>query len=120
MLDKTSDIAIAVEAWLAAFEAALTSHDDGALRKLFHPDSAMSYYRSALALRRATNYRSGEATTLNDLGLLFHAQGELDSALAYYSEALGIERRLWISRLSAGASFGTWVATASLIVAPSI
>ncbi|HKU09516.1 MAG TPA: NAD(P)/FAD-dependent oxidoreductase [Bradyrhizobium sp.] len=45
MLDKTSDIAIAAEGWLSAFEAALGS--DGALEKLFHPDS---YWRDALAL----------------------------------------------------------------------
>ena len=45
MLDKTSDIAIAAESWLAEFEAAL-GHD-GALEKLFHPDS---YWRDALAL----------------------------------------------------------------------
>lgn len=47
MLDKTSDIAIAVEGWLAAFEAALAARDDGALRQLFHPDS---YWRDAIAL----------------------------------------------------------------------
>src|SRR5438128_12688185 len=47
MLDKTSDIAIAAESWLAEFEAALSVHNDGALRKLFHPDS---YWRDALAL----------------------------------------------------------------------
>jgi thioredoxin reductase len=45
MLDKTSDIAIAAESWLAEFEAALGN--DGALEKLFHPDS---YWRDALAL----------------------------------------------------------------------
>jgi cation diffusion facilitator CzcD-associated flavoprotein CzcO len=47
MLDKTSDIAIAAEGWLAEFEAALAALDDGALEKLFHPDS---YWRDALAL----------------------------------------------------------------------
>ena len=45
MLDKTSDIAIAAESWLAEFEAALGSDD--ALEKLFHADS---YWRDALAL----------------------------------------------------------------------
>jgi len=45
MLDKTSDIAIAAEGWLADFEAALAN--EGALEKLFHPDS---YWRDALAL----------------------------------------------------------------------
>lgn len=47
MLDKTSDIAIAAESWLAEFEAALTAADGGALKKLFHPDS---HWRDALAL----------------------------------------------------------------------
>jgi cation diffusion facilitator CzcD-associated flavoprotein CzcO len=47
MLDKTSDIAIAAEGWLAEFEAALAALDDGALEKLFHADS---YWRDALAL----------------------------------------------------------------------
>jgi cation diffusion facilitator CzcD-associated flavoprotein CzcO len=46
MLDRTSDIAISAESWLAEFEAAL-GHDDGALEKLFHPDS---YWRDVLAL----------------------------------------------------------------------
>ena len=45
MLDKTSDIAIAAEGWLAEFEAALGN--DGTLESLFHPDS---YWRDALAL----------------------------------------------------------------------
>jgi cation diffusion facilitator CzcD-associated flavoprotein CzcO len=45
MLDRTSDIAISAESWLAEFEAALGN--DGALEKLFHPDS---YWRDALAL----------------------------------------------------------------------
>lgn len=47
MLDKTSDIAIAAESWLAEFEAAIAAHDESALRNLFHPDS---YWRDALAL----------------------------------------------------------------------
>ena len=37
MLDKTSDIAIAAESWLAEFESALATRDDGALKKLFIP-----------------------------------------------------------------------------------
>jgi thioredoxin reductase len=45
MLDRTSDIAISAESWLAEFEAALGN--DRALEKLFHPDS---YWRDALAL----------------------------------------------------------------------
>ena len=47
MLDKTSDIAIAAQSWLAEFESALATSDDAALKKLFHPDS---YWRDMLAL----------------------------------------------------------------------
>jgi hypothetical protein len=32
MLDKTDDIAVAAEHWLAEFEAALSESDEGALR----------------------------------------------------------------------------------------
>ena len=39
MLDKTSDIAIAVDNWLAQFEAALAKPDDGALK-----DDKRSYW----------------------------------------------------------------------------
>jgi cation diffusion facilitator CzcD-associated flavoprotein CzcO len=47
MLDKTSDVAVAAESWLAEFESALATLDDGMLEKLFHPDS---HWRDALAL----------------------------------------------------------------------
>ena len=47
MLDKTSDIAIEAEAWLAQFEAALTEADASALDGLFHADS---FWRDVLAL----------------------------------------------------------------------
>ena len=47
MLDKTADIAIAAEGWLAEFESAVAALDEGALENLFHPDS---YWRDALAL----------------------------------------------------------------------
>src|SRR5438445_352688 len=47
MLDKTSDIAIAAEGWLAEFESALAALDEGALKKLFHTDRS---WRDALAL----------------------------------------------------------------------
>ena len=47
MLDKTDDLSVAVENWLAQFEDALAEPDDGALKALFHPDS---YWRDVLAL----------------------------------------------------------------------
>ena len=47
MLDKTDDISVVAENWLAQFETALTEADDAALKDLFHPDS---YWRDAVAL----------------------------------------------------------------------
>ena len=47
MLDKTQDISIAAENWLARFEAAMAQPDGGKLEQLFHPDS---YWRDVLAL----------------------------------------------------------------------
>jgi putative flavoprotein involved in K+ transport len=47
MLDRTDDISIATENWLAQFDGALATADDGLLKTLFHPDS---YWRDALAL----------------------------------------------------------------------
>ena len=47
MLDKTDDISVAADHWLAQFEEALAKSDGGLLRTLFHPDS---YWRDMLAL----------------------------------------------------------------------
>src|SRR5258707_14799369 len=47
MLDKTDDISIAAENWLAQFETALAKPGDFLLKTLFHPDS---YWRDVLAL----------------------------------------------------------------------
>ena len=47
MLDKTDDISVAPDNWLAQFEDALARPHDGLLESLFHPDS---YWRDVLAL----------------------------------------------------------------------
>jgi cation diffusion facilitator CzcD-associated flavoprotein CzcO len=47
MLDRTDDISIATENWLAQFESALAEPDGTALNALFHPDS---HWRDVLAL----------------------------------------------------------------------
>ncbi len=47
MLDKTDDISIGADNWLAQFEDALAKLGDGQLESLFHPDS---YWRDVLAL----------------------------------------------------------------------
>ena len=62
MLDKTQDIAVAAESWLAAFEAALGN--DGALEKLFHPDS---YWRDVVALSWTLQTIAGRENILKAL-----------------------------------------------------
>jgi cation diffusion facilitator CzcD-associated flavoprotein CzcO len=47
MLDKTDDISITAENWLAQFENALATSDGNLLKSLFHPES---YWRDVLAL----------------------------------------------------------------------
>src|SRR5258707_7293267 len=47
MLDRTDDVSITAENWLAQFETALAEPDDGLLKTLFHPDS---HWRDVLAL----------------------------------------------------------------------
>jgi cation diffusion facilitator CzcD-associated flavoprotein CzcO len=47
MLDKTEDIAVSAQHWLAQFEAALAVSDNNELKVLFHPDS---FWRDVLAL----------------------------------------------------------------------
>jgi cation diffusion facilitator CzcD-associated flavoprotein CzcO len=47
MLDKTDDISVAADHWLAQFEDALAKPDDSGLKSLFHADS---YWRDMLAL----------------------------------------------------------------------
>src|SRR3954465_1021049 len=47
MLDKTDDISVAADNWLAQFEEALTGPDDGLLKTLFCQDS---HWRDVLAL----------------------------------------------------------------------
>src|ERR1700704_1970313 len=64
MLDKTSDIGIAAENWLAQFETALAKPDYGALKDLFHPDS---YWRVALALSWTLQTVNGRDAILKTL-----------------------------------------------------
>lgn len=47
MLDKTDDISVAADNWLAQFEEALSGPDEGLLKTLFCPDS---HWRDVLAL----------------------------------------------------------------------
>ena len=64
MLDRTEDIAAAVENWLAQFEDALTKPGDGPLKALFHPDS---YWRDVLALSWTLQTVNGRDAILKTL-----------------------------------------------------
>jgi thioredoxin reductase len=64
MLDRTDDISIAVENWLAQFESALAAPDHGLLQTLFHPES---YWRDVLALSWNIQTINGADAILREL-----------------------------------------------------
>ena len=64
MLDRTDDISIAVENWLAQFESALAGPDEGLLRSLFHSDS---HWRDVLALSWSLQTVSGADSIVREL-----------------------------------------------------
>ena len=49
-------------------------------------------FNESLPIRRATGDREGEATVLNNIGLVYQSSGELRKALEKYNEALPISR----------------------------
>src|SRR5580698_8199414 len=64
MLDKTDDVSIAAENWLAQFESALSRPDPVLLKTLFHPDS---YWRDVLALSWNIQTVNGADAILKEL-----------------------------------------------------
>jgi thioredoxin reductase len=64
MLDRTDDISVAAENWLAQFELALAKPGDGRLESLFHPDS---HWRDVLALSWNIQTVSGADAILREL-----------------------------------------------------
>ena len=64
MLDRSDDISIAAENWLAQFENALARPDGILLETLFHPDS---YWRDVLALSWKIQTVSGADAILSEL-----------------------------------------------------
>jgi cation diffusion facilitator CzcD-associated flavoprotein CzcO len=68
MLDKTDDVSIAADNWLAQFESALAKPGDGVLKTLFHSDS---HWRDVLALSWDIHTVSGADAILS--GLQAHA-----------------------------------------------
>src|SRR5581483_578271 len=67
MLDKTDDIAVTAEHWLAQLEAALSDIDATALTHLFHPDS---YWRDVLAFSWTLQTLNGADAILAELKAL--------------------------------------------------
>jgi cation diffusion facilitator CzcD-associated flavoprotein CzcO len=64
MLDKTDDVSIAAENWLAQFESALVISDHALLKTLFHPES---YWRDVLALSWNLQTVNGADAILTEL-----------------------------------------------------
>ena len=64
MLDKTDDISVAADNWLAQFEDALARADHGLLQALFHSDS---YWRDVLALSWNIQTLNGAEAILDEL-----------------------------------------------------
>ena len=64
MLDKTDDVSIAAENWLAQFESAIATPDESSLKPLFHPES---YWRDVLALSWNLQTVNGANDILRDL-----------------------------------------------------
>jgi cation diffusion facilitator CzcD-associated flavoprotein CzcO len=64
MLDKTDDISVAAENWLAQFDDALGRADQALLETLFHPDS---YWRDVLALSWNIQTLNGADAILDEL-----------------------------------------------------
>jgi cation diffusion facilitator CzcD-associated flavoprotein CzcO len=64
MLDKTDDLSVAADGWLARFEDALATPDDGLLKTLFHSDS---YWRDVLALSWNIQTLNGADAILDEL-----------------------------------------------------
>ncbi len=64
MLDKTDDVSIAAENWLAQFETALTKPDPALLKTLFHSDS---FWRDVLALSWNIQTINGAEPILHEL-----------------------------------------------------
>jgi tetratricopeptide (TPR) repeat protein len=55
---------------------------------------ALEYYEQALAILREVRDRSGEGTTLNNLGGVYDDLGQKQHALEYYEQALAIRREV--------------------------
>ncbi|MEG4127984.1 CHAT domain-containing protein, partial [Microcoleus sp. Pol1B3] len=55
---------------------------------------SLEYYNQSLPLYRAVGDRSGEASTLNNIGLVYSDLGEKQKALEYFSQSLPLSRAI--------------------------
>ena len=55
---------------------------------------AMRWYEESLAIERRLGNQAGIATTLSNIGKVYHKQGRYDDAMRRFEESLAIERRL--------------------------
>ncbi|MBR1271679.1 NAD(P)/FAD-dependent oxidoreductase [Bradyrhizobium sp. AUGA SZCCT0222] len=78
MLDRTDDISIAADNWLAQFEEALAKSDSGLLKSLFHADS---HWRDVLALSWNIQTVNGADAILKELGVHAPAAGPVGFAV---------------------------------------
>src|SRR6187200_3617330 len=78
MLDKTDDISVAADNWLAQFEEALAKSDSGLLKMLFHADS---HWRDVLALSWNIQTVNGADAILKELALHAPAAGPVGFAV---------------------------------------
>ncbi|MBR1247672.1 NAD(P)/FAD-dependent oxidoreductase [Bradyrhizobium sp. AUGA SZCCT0169] len=78
MLDKTDDISVAADNWLAQFEEALAKSDSGLLKALFHADS---HWRDVLALSWNIQTVNGADAILKEFALHAPAAGPVGFAV---------------------------------------
>ncbi|MCE2906593.1 MAG: tetratricopeptide repeat protein, partial [Anabaena sp. CoA2_C59] len=71
------------------FEEGMTLYQQGSAESL---RQAIQKWQEARLLYRAVGDRGGEATTLNNIGLVYDALGEKQKALDFYNQALPILR----------------------------
>ena len=64
-------------------------------------------YQQALVIHREVGDRSGEGTTLNNIGTIYDNLGQQDEALDTYQQALAIRREVG-DRYGEGVTYGTW------------
>ena len=59
-----------------------------------NPKKALNYTLNALDLAMSLNYKKGEASCYNNIGVFYKNQGVLDKAVNYYLQSLTINKKL--------------------------